>query len=71
MHNLEISIRRDISEQASQTSLQSIDGTRMRLTLARNGISFGKIYTLIQSIQKKYMISEYQVKESSLEQVFN
>ena len=43
----------------------------MRLKLHKNNKTYGQMYCLLQDMKVRFSIKEYQVKQSTLEQVFN
>lgn len=71
LQNLVGSICDEISQKASDATVKQLDGAYVRVKLAKNDKSYGFMYSLLEGMKKPFLIKEYQIKKSSLEQVFN
>jgi ATP-binding cassette subfamily A (ABC1) protein 3 len=71
LQNLVGAICDDITKNASTATVKQLDGAYVRIKLIKNDKSYGHMYSLLESMKKRFSIKEYQIKKSSLEQVFN
>ena len=51
--------------------MQQLDGAYVRLKLDKNNKSYCQMFLLLEQMRVKFFIKENQIKQSTLEQVFN
>ena len=71
LQNLIGAISEEITKQASFCQVQQLDGAYVCLKLHKNSKSYCQMYHLLEQMRVKFYIKEYQIKQSTLEQVFN
>ena len=62
LQNLVASIRDEISEKASEATVQQFDGAYVRMKLFKNDKTYGYMYSLLEGMKSKFAIKEYQIK---------
>lgn len=61
----------EFAQQGMQSMIQNFDGAYFVMKVSQCEMTFGGIYSFIESIKERYQIKEYSCKMSSLEEVFN
>ena len=65
------SVLNDLEQKGMRAKIQNYDGAYFIMKVTECQMSFGGIYSLIESIKDRYQIKDYSCKMSSLEEVFN
>ena len=60
-----------LAGQAAEATIEKLDGVYVHLKMEKAKLSFGAMYSLLETLRKRYFIKEYSCNHSTLEQVFN
>ena len=71
MQDTMAAIINEIDAKGMKSSIKNYDGANFVVEITRCQMSFGQIYSFIESISRKHKIEAYSCKRHSLEEVFN
>lgn len=61
-----------MNELASFTEVVSFDGQYLVLRIQqKDELTYGRLYTIMEELQKRLPLKEYSCKQATLEQIFN